>query len=103
MVAFKNEEMVTMASLTQILLITCFLLAIVFCILWLIKRYRPALLANPVGNIQIIETKMDLKLGTLAIISACDQKYLLVITKTGTGLHLLEAAQSDHSHKENIT
>lgn len=102
MATFKSEEAITVGSLTQILFVTCILLAIVFCILWLIKRYRPNLLTSPTSNIQIIETKTDLKLGTLAIISACGQQHLLVITKTGTSLHPLGTAHADHSHKENI-
>ena|GEM_PF-6634027 len=91
-----------MGSLTQILLVTCILLAITFFVLWIIKRYRPGLISNPTSNIQIIETKTHIKLGTLAIISAFGQNHLLVITKTGTSLHpLITNACENSQNKES--
>ena len=100
MTSFRSEDAVTVGSLTQILFITCILLAIVFFILWLIKRYRPNLLAKSTSNIQVIETKVDTRIGTLAIVSAFGQPHLLVITKSGTTLSPLSTTSADIFQKE---
>jgi hypothetical protein len=103
MATFKNEELITLSSFTYILFVTCVVLGIVYLGLWLLKRYRPALFpANSVSNIKILETKNDLKLGTLAIISVYGQHHLLVITKSGTSVYPLEQPQVDDMDKEKI-
>jgi hypothetical protein len=94
MASFKNEELITLSSFTYILFITCLVLGAVYSVLWMLKRYRPTLFpANTDSNIKILETKSDLKLGTLSIISVYGQRHLLVITKTGTSVLPLESTQ----------
>lgn len=91
MSAFKNTEFVSLAHLTYILAVTCALLSVVALALWFIKKKRPELfLKKALGNLQILEIRSDIRLGTFAIITAYDKPHLVVVAKSGACMCALE-------------
>lgn len=103
MANFKNTELLSVAQLTNILIVTFVLLSIAALFLWLLKKSRPDVFSRKkVENIHVLEVKSDVRLGTIAIIKVYDKTHLLIVSKSGTCICAIDATHVDPSMDEEL-
>lgn len=62
-----------------------------FLVLALLKYLYPQLGApEKRGLIEILDKKTDITIGTIAVVSIWGQRYVLLVTKSGAAIHLVD-------------
>jgi hypothetical protein len=89
-VSDSGLEAMDVDLLVKICMALILLLCCAFVVLLILKRFYPAL-SNPSkrGLIEILEKKSDITLGTIALASVAGQKFVFLVNKSGTAIHMV--------------